>query len=114
MSGLFLLLVGLPCIATFNVLVTPVYMLALIFKCFNLNHNAFKGRFWLVSFLVLVFIMLYSAVPLVFFLVTLPQVTFHIAKKVMEMKELCRNRCRRYQKLSVMPVNNRLLRFIGL
>lgn len=113
-SMLFLLLVGTPCIVIFNVFVTPVYMLSLIFKCLGLDHHALKGRVWLVSFLVLAFIVLYVTVPIVLFLVTLPQLSFHFAKKMMEIKDLCKHRCRRYRKLSVIPINNRLLRFIGL
>lgn len=113
-SFIFLLLVGMPCIVVFNVFVTPVYMLSLMFKCLGLDSSAFKARFWLVSFLVIAFILLYSTVPIVFFIVTMPQLIFHLAKKVMEMKDLCKNRCRRYRKLSVVPINKRLMRSIGL
>lgn len=113
-SLLFLLILGLPSIVIFNLFVTPVYMLALLFSLCGFRRSSIDGRVCMITMIVFAFLLLYSAAPVVFLIVTLPQIVFHLAKKYHELKDLCRNRCRRYRKLNVTPINNRLLRFIGM
>ena len=100
-SVLFLFLVCIPCIVVFNILVTPVYMLALIFSIAGLSRSSLNGREWFIFLVVISFILLYSTIPIVFLMVTIPQLTFHLAKKLFEVRDLCKYRCRKYRKLSV-------------
>jgi hypothetical protein len=113
-SFLVLLVLGMPCIIVFNVFVTPVYMFGLLFWLFGVRRQRIDGRVCMMTVMGFTFVLLYSAVPIIFFIVTLPQLTFHFAKKYHELKDLCRSRCRRYRKLTISPVNNRLMRFIGV
>lgn len=82
-------------------------MIALLVTKLNLDINRAmtRRRIWIITVMVLVFILLYVTIPIVFFLVTVPQVMFHIVKKGVEMKDLCKHRCRRYRRLSIEPVN---------
>ena len=68
----------------------------------------------MISILVIFFIILYVTVPFTFVIVTLPQLFFHCAKKMVELKDLCRKRCRRYNRLAITPINNRFLDWIGM
>lgn len=111
---LFYFLVVIPCITVFNIFITPVYTLSLIFKCLRVRLTHLNKRFCLISLLVLFFIVLYMTIPFIFVIVTLPQLFFHFMKKIVELKDLCKKRCRRYNRLAISPVNNRLMDWIGL
>lgn len=111
---LFYFLVVIPCITVFNIFITPVYTLSLIFKCLSVRLTHLNKRFCLISLLVLFFIVLYVTIPFIFVIVTLPQLFFHFMKKIVELKDLCKKRCKRYNRLAIGPVNNRLMDWIGL
>jgi hypothetical protein len=98
----------------FNIFITPVYMISLLSKCLNIQLNRIGRRWCLISVLVLFFIVLYVTVPVIFVIVTIPQLFFHLIKKIVELKDLCKKRCRRYNRLAITPVNNRLLDWIGM
>ena len=122
MSTLFLIIVVTPCIVVFNVLITPVYIFSMFLTYCNVDRRFFVRNFWMTFITVFLFISLYCCIPITFIIVTIPQLTFHYVKKCHEIKDLTcgsRNdtrtgRCRRYRKLTVNPVNNRLLRCVGL
>jgi hypothetical protein len=86
----------------------------MLITSFNIPQRLFTRNFWMVFVTVIFFIIFYSCIPITFLIVTVPQVFFHYAKKYYEVKDLVKSRCRRYRKLSVNPINNRLLRCIGL
>jgi hypothetical protein len=73
-STFFLLLIVIPSIIIFNVFITPVYMYALIVSKTGINFNQpiNRRRFWIISVMVLFFILLYSTIPIIFFIVTVP------------------------------------------
>ena len=114
LTVLFYFLVVIPCITVFNIFITPVYTLSLIFKCLHVRLHRLNRRFFLISLLVLFFIVLYVTIPFIFIIVTLPQLFFHFIKKIVELKDLCKKRCRRYNRLAISPINNRLMEWIGL
>lgn len=65
-------MVGMPCIIVFNLIVTPVYMLSLIFTLSGIRRSSITGRFWIIAMIIIFFILLYAAIPIVFFMVTIP------------------------------------------
>jgi hypothetical protein len=69
---LFYFMVVIPCITVFNIFITPVYTLSLLFKCLDVRLNRLNRRFFLISVLVLFFIVLYVTIPIIFVIVTLP------------------------------------------
>lgn len=89
-TSLFLLFLGVPCIIIFNVFITPVYMMAFLFSMCGIRRQNLNGHFWIITLLVLAFIILYVAIPVVFLVVTIPQLIFHLGKKFFEFKDLCR------------------------
>ena len=82
-------------------------------KCFGFNRSVFK-KCWLIMLLTFFGVVLFAFAPLVFFVVTIPQILIFFHKKMVELKELCKNRCRFYRELRVGPIMNRHLERIGI
>lgn len=112
-SFLFLLIFAMPLIVAFNMALTPCYLIIMVVKCCKIDKNKFKN-WWGVILTILISIILYVAVPVTFFLVTIPQIIIFGMKKLVELKHLMKNRCKFYRNLSVSPIINRYFSRIGL
>ena len=64
--------------------------------------------------LIFAWILLYVAVPIVFVIVTVPIIVVFLYKKLVEMVELLRNKCKSYRRLSVEPAMNKYFDRIGI
>lgn len=109
-STLLLLILGLPVIIIVNVLLSPCYALFMIFKCCKIRRRSAKRVLIGVFFGLL----LYITAPIIFFIVTIPQVAIFAYKKILELKDLCKNRCRQYRHLRVSPIMNSYFSKLGL
>jgi hypothetical protein len=112
-STLFLLIIALPLVIVVNVLLSPCYSLLILANCCGLDKSKYK-RWWGIILIIFLVIMLYVSVPVVFFMITIPQVVIFAGKKIFELKDLLKHKCRFYSKLGVSPVMNRYFDKIGL
>lgn len=112
-SSLFLIILALPFIIAFNVILTPCYMMIIITNKCKLDKARFR-KCWCALITVFASIFLYALAPIVFFVITIPQIFIFARKKALELKMLCKNRCKRYRNHGVSPIMNRYLERIGL
>jgi hypothetical protein len=112
-SMLFLLILALPTVIIINSLLSPCYSLMMIVSCCHINRTKFR-TWWGIILTLFVLILLYCSVPVVLVMVTIPQIVIFAYKKVLELKELCKNKCRYYRKLGVTPIMNKYFDKIGL
>lgn len=113
LTSLLLLLLAMPIAIAVNVLITPCLMLMVITaRC--PNSSTVLRRCYMIPILILILLILYSLCPIVFLIVTCPQIFIYIALKCTELKNLCKNRCRSYRSLSARPILRRYFDRIGI
>ena len=110
-SVLFLLIIVMPLIILLNVLLTPLYVYFIAVNTFSINRRALRVWYKVIA-LIFLFLLAYIFVPVIFFVLTLPQIFIFMVKKGKELKELCKNRMRFYHKLNPTPIMRRFLRKI--
>lgn len=100
---LLLVILFLPLIIIANVLITPYYMTCIIentcLRFWNRQKKCLKCILVCTFFFVL-----YIFVPYTFLVITVPQIVVIITKKVRELFNLCKNKCRKYNRLDPKPV----------
>ncbi|CDW75180.1 ibr domain containing protein [Stylonychia lemnae] len=110
---LLLLILGLPLLLLVNVALTPVYLLIMIQTCCSINKQKFK-TWWGVIITIFAFLLLYVGIPVIFFILTMPQIVIFTCKIFKELGMLMKNRCRYYRGHSVSPIMNKYFLRIGL
>ena len=112
-SFFFLLIIALPLVVLINCLLSPCYTLVMLVSCLRIDRSRFRKCYciFIVTFLAL---LLYVSIPVIFCLVTLPQIFIFAVKKILELKQLCKNKCRFYRRLGITPIMNKYFDKIGL
>lgn len=112
----FLLLIVifvLPSLIIVNILITPCYLLMMIRTCCKNCRSCFK-RWYCITMMVILGVFLYIGAPVIFLILTIPQIVIFAGKLIFELKDLIKNRCRRYKRLSVSPIMNRYFDALGI
>lgn len=106
-----LLIIGLPLYLLCNILGTPCYMIA-TFANICRPRRTNRRRWLTICYVSFACVIYYIFVPYVLLVITLPNIFFLLIEKLVELKDLCKNRCRFYNEVTTDPVRRRYMRKI--
>ncbi len=112
LSVLGLIIIVLPVMIILHVVGTPIYMYSIIQNTFHIDTRKTKTPVLVLTY-VFTFFLLYVFVPYIIMAVVVPLIVIFTAKKISELIQLCKNKCKYYHKLDPSSIITRHMRRIN-